>query len=204
MSAILPDWIEVGTISDWAETANTDAIPEAKIPSLPTGKIIGLTEFLDDRVGNQLIQHGDNLVWTYDDAAGQLTGNVSTNLADVTQIIRDVVNPLGPGLTESFVPGTNRLNIGLDIDTVIQVGSNMTKSVVAGVITLNATAMGGGGISAEDAVDAVAGALTGGSAKSRSATTIRTMKSTISTTALNASRSQRPASTPASRTLLRP
>ena len=163
VSAILPDWIEAGTIADWAETANTDTIPEAKIPSLPTGKIIGLTEFLDDRVGNQLIQHGDNLVWTYDDAAGQLTGNVSTNLADVTQIIRDVVNPLGPGLTESFVPSLNRLNIGLDIDTIIQVGSNMTKSVVAGVMTLNATAMGGGGISAEDAVDAVAGALIGGS-----------------------------------------
>ena len=129
VSATLPDWIEAGTISDWAETANTDTLPVAKIPSLATGKIIGLTEFLDDRVGNQLIQHGDNLVWTYDDAAGQLTGNVSTNLADVTQIIRDVVNPLGPGLTESFSPSLNRLNIGLDIDTIIQVGSNMTKSV---------------------------------------------------------------------------
>ena len=38
----------------------------------------------------------------------------------------------------------------------------MTKSVVAGVVTLNATAMGGGGINAEDAVDAVAAALSGG------------------------------------------
>ena len=93
---------------------------------------------------------------------GTLTPTVSTNLADVTQIIRDVVTPLGPGLTESFIPGTNRLNVGLDIDTIIQVGSNMTKSVVAGVVTLNATAMGGGGINAEDAVDAVAAALTGG------------------------------------------
>ena len=186
VSAILPDWIEAGTISDWAETANTDTIPEAKIPSLPTGKIIGLTEFLDDRVGNQLIQHGDNLVWTYDDAAGQLTGDVSTNLADVTQIIRDVVNPLGPGLTESFVPSLNRLNIGLDIDTIIQVGSNMTKSVVAGVMTLNATAMGGGGINAEDAVDAVAAALTGGSKISVSYDDPNN-EIEISTTALNSS-----------------
>ena len=186
VSAILPDWIEAGTISDWAETANTDTIPEAKIPSLPTGKIFGLTEFVDDRVGNQLIQHGDNLVWTYDDAAGQLTGNVSTNLDDVTQIIRDVVNPLGPGLTESFVPSTNRLNIGLDIDTIIQVGSNMTKSVVAGVMTLNATAMGGGGINAEDAVDAVAAALTGGSKISVSYDDPNN-EIEISTTALNAS-----------------
>ena len=83
---------------------------------------------MEDRAAN-LIQDGDNLVWNYDDAANTLTGNVSTNLADVTQIIRDVVNPLGPGLTESFVPSLNRLNIGLDIDTIIQVGSNMTKSV---------------------------------------------------------------------------
>ena len=85
------------------------------------------------------------------------------NLADITQIIRDVITPLGPGLTESFAPGTNRLNIGLDIDTIIQVGSNMTKSVTNGVVLLNSTAMGGGGINAEDAVDAVAAALIGGS-----------------------------------------
>ena len=161
VSATLPDWIEDGTISDWAETANTDALPEAKIPSLPTGKIIGIREYVEDRVGN-LIQDGDNIVWDYDDAANTLTGTVSTNDADIIQLIRDTVNPLGPGLTESFVPSTNRLNIGLDIDTIIQVGSNMTKSVVAGVVTLNATAMGGGGINAEDAVDAVAAALSGG------------------------------------------
>ena len=186
VSAILPDWIEAGTISDWAETANTDTLPAAKIPSLATGKIIGLAEFLDDRVGNQLIQHGDNLVWTYNDAAGQLTGNVTTNTDDVTQIIRDVVNPLGPGLTESFSPSLNRLNIGLDIDTIIQVGSNMTKSVVAGVITLNATAMGGAGINAEDAVDAVAAALTGGSKISVSYDDPND-EITITTTALNTS-----------------
>ena len=162
VSATLPDWIEDGTISDWAETANTDTLPDAKIPSLATGKIIGLREYVEDRAAN-LIQSGDNLVWNYDDAANTLTGTVSTNTDDVTQIIRDVVNPLGPGLTESFNPSLNRLNIGLDIDTIIQVGSNMTKSVVAGVITLNATATGGAGINAEDAVDAVAAALTGGS-----------------------------------------
>ena len=77
----------------------------------------------------------------------------------MTQIVRDVVNPLGPGLTESFVPSAlNRLNIGLDIDTIIQVGSNMTKSVVGGVVTLNATAMGGGGINAfRMPLDAVGG-----------------------------------------------
>ena len=186
VSATLPDWIEAGTISDWAETANTDTLPAAKIPSLATAKIIGLAEFLEDRVGNQLIQHGDNLVWTYNDAAGQLTGNVSTNTDDVTQIIRDVVNPLGPGLTESFSPSLNRLNIGLDIDTIIQVGSNMSKSVVAGVITLNATAMGGGGINAEDAVDAVAAALTGGSKISVSYDDPND-EITITTTALNTS-----------------
>ena len=185
VSATLPDWIEAGTISDWAETANTDALPEAKIPSLPTGKIIGIREYVEDRAA-ALIQNGDNLVWAYDDAAGTLTGTVSTNLADVTQIVRDVVNPLGPGLTESFVPSLNRLNIGLDIDTIIQVGSNMTKSVLNGVVTLNATAMGGGGISLQDALDGVGSALTEGSkidiAVGSSPTTY-----TISTNALNAS-----------------
>ena len=96
------------------------------------------------------------------------------------------MNPLGPGLTESFSPSLNRLNIGLDIDTIIQVGSNMTKSVTAGVITLNSTAMGGGGINAEDAVDAVAAALNGGSKISVSYDDPND-EITISTTALNAS-----------------
>ena len=68
VSATLPDWIEDGTISDWAETANTDDIPEDKIPSLPTGKIIGIREYVEDRAAN-LIQNGDNIVWDYDDAA---------------------------------------------------------------------------------------------------------------------------------------
>ena len=100
-SVILPEF--TGQVFDWAELGNTDDIPEDKIPSLPTGKIIGIREYVEDRVG-ALIQDGDNLVWAYDDAANTLTGTVSTNLADVTQIIRDVVNPLGPGLTESFSP----------------------------------------------------------------------------------------------------
>ena len=181
-----PDYITSAAVENWAKVGDGSQLPTSKIPNLGTGKIIGLTEFLDDRVGNQLIQHGDNLVWTYDDAAGQLTGNVSTNTDDVTQIIRDVVNPLGPGLTESFSPSLNRLNIGLDIDTVIQVGSNMTKSVTGGVITLNATAMGGAGINAEDAVDAVAAALTGGSKISVSYDDPNN-EIEISTTALNAS-----------------
>ena len=180
-----PDYITSAAVENWAKVGDGSQIPVGKIPNLSTGKITGLGEFLEDRVGNQLIQHGTNLVWTYDDAAGQLTGNVTTNLADVTQIIRDVVNPLGPGLTESFNTQLNRLNIGLDIDTIIQVGSNMTKSVVAGVITLNSTGSGGAGISLQDALDGVGGALVGGS-KIGIAVGSGPTTYTFSTTALNA------------------
>ena len=157
-----PEWATLDNIFDWAEEGNTDDIPEDKIPSLPTGKIISIREYVEDRAAN-LIQDGDNITWVYDDAANTLTPDVTMNLADITQIIRDVITPLGPGLTESFTVGLNRLNIGLDIDTIIQVGSNMTKSVTNGVITLNATGTGGAGINVEDAVDGVAAALTGGS-----------------------------------------
>ena len=59
----------MGVVSDWALAVNTDALPEAKIPSLPTGKIIGIQEYVEDRAAG-LIQDGDNLVWNYDDAAG--------------------------------------------------------------------------------------------------------------------------------------
>ena len=148
VSVALPNWMDDGAVSDWALVGNTDDVPEPKIPSLPTGKIIGIGEYVDDRVGDDLIQQGDNITWDYDDAAGTLTPTVTMNLADITQMIRDVVNPLGPGLTESFVPSLNRLNIGLDLDTIIQVGSNMTKSIVAGVMTLNSTGAGGAGINA--------------------------------------------------------
>ena len=34
VSAVLPSWIETGVVSDWALDANTDALPDAKIPSL--------------------------------------------------------------------------------------------------------------------------------------------------------------------------
>ena len=105
----------------------------------------------------------------------------------MTQIIRDVVNPLGPGLTESFVPSLNRLNIGLDIDTIIQVGSNMTKSVLNGVMTLNATAMGWGrdqpaGCTGRGRVCSYWGAKIKRSGRLRDPTTY-----TINTSALNAS-----------------
>ena len=69
MSATLPDWIEAGTISDWAETANTDTLPEAKIPSLPTGKIISIREYVEDRAANLIQDPATTLSWDYDDAA---------------------------------------------------------------------------------------------------------------------------------------
>ena len=82
VSVVLPEF--TGAVFDWAELGNTDDIPETKIPPLPTGKIIGILEYVEDRAA-ALIQNGDNLVWNYDDAAGTLTGTVSTNLADVTR-----------------------------------------------------------------------------------------------------------------------
>ena len=159
VAVTLPDYIVTTAVEDWAKVGDGSQLPGSKIPNLGTGKINNLAEFVEDRVGNNLIQDGDNITWNYNDSAGDLTPTVTTNTADVIQIIRDTVHPLGPGLTESYAPGTMRLNVGLDIDSVISVGTNMIKTYnsTTGVLFLNSTVMAGAGVDLEDVYDSLGG-----------------------------------------------
>ena len=147
-----PEWITAAGVYDWAEQGNADTLPVSKIPNLNANKISNFNEALEDRVATSLLQPGSNITWGYDDAAGTLTPTVSTDTAAVRQVIRDVIEVTG-GLTEVYDTSANTLTVGLDLDTLVQVGSNMTKAYDAttGVVTLDSIGGTGGGLTAAQA-----------------------------------------------------
>ena len=156
-----PEWITLASIYDWAEEANLDTLPVFKIPNLNANKITNFNEALEDRVATSLLQPGTFLTWGYDDAAGTLTPTVLTDVVSIRQIIRNVHAVTG-GLTETYDSQASTLTVGLDLETLIQVGANMVKSYDAptGVLTIDALGGGGStGITAEQArliaIDAV-------------------------------------------------
>ena len=147
-----PEWITLASLYDWAEEANLDTLPVFKIPNITPSKVNNLGEFIDDRVATQLLQPGTFLTWGYDDAAGTLTPTVLTDLVSVRQIIRDVHQVSG-GLTETYDSQASTLTVGLDLDTLVQAGPNMTKgyNTATGVVTLDAVGGGAVGITAAQA-----------------------------------------------------
>ena len=141
----IPIGITLADIYDWAEEGDAAEIPAAKIPNLSTSKIQNLGEYVEDRVANNLVRPGNLLQWVYDDAAGTLTPNILTDTAGIRQVIENViVEPVG-GLTRVYNSGLHTLTLGLDLETLIQVGANMVKSYngTTGVLTIDA--LGGGG-----------------------------------------------------------
>ena len=139
-----PEWITLANIYDWAEEANLDALPVFKIPNLTANKITNLGEFIDDRVATELLQPGLFLTWGYDDAAGTLTPTIIPDVVSIRQVVRDLHAVTG-GLTEAYDSQAHTLTVGLDLDTLIQVGANMVSSYngTTGVLTIDA--LGGGG-----------------------------------------------------------
>ena len=161
----IPIGITLADIYDWAEEGDAAEIPAAKIPNLSTAKIQNIGEYVEDRVANHLVRPGNLLQWVYDDAAGTLTPNILTDTAGIRQVIENViVDPVG-GLTRVYNSGLHTLTLGLDLETLIQVGANMVKSYngTSGVLTIDA--LGGGGttgITAAQAQDHRAGCGSGG------------------------------------------
>ena len=139
-----PEWITFADLWPHAALSNSDPWPIAKIPNITTSKINNLGEFIDDRVSTSLLQPGNFLTWGYDDAAGTLTPTVLTDTVSVRQIIRDVHAVTG-GLTETYDSQASTLTVGLDLETLIQVGANMVKSYDAPTGVLTIDALGGGG-----------------------------------------------------------
>ena len=139
-----PEWITLASIYDWAEEANLDTLPVFKIPNLTANKITNIGEFIDDRVATSLLQPGNQITWGYDDAAGTLTPTIIPDVVAIRQVIQDVHAVTG-GLTEAYDNQAHTLTVGLDLDTLIQVGANMVSSYngTTGVLTIDA--LGGGG-----------------------------------------------------------
>ena len=140
----IPIGITLADIYDWAEEGDAGELPAAKIPNLSTAKIQNLGEYVEDRVANHLVRPGNLLQWVYDDAAGTLTPNILTDTAGIRQVIENViVEPVG-GLTRVYNSGLHTLTLGLNLETLIQVGANMVKSYngTTGVLTIDA--LGGG------------------------------------------------------------
>ena len=139
-----PEWITLANIYDWAEEANLDSLPVFKIPNLTANKITNLGEFVDDRVATELLQPGLFLTWGYDDAAGTLTPTIIPDVVSIRQVVRDLHAVTG-GLTEAYDSQAHTLTVGLDLETLIQVGANMVSSYngTTGVLTIDA--LGGGG-----------------------------------------------------------
>ena len=141
----IPIGITLADIYDWAEEGDAAEIPAVKIPNLSTAKIQNLGEYVEDRVANHLVRPGNLLQWIYDDAAGTLTPNILTDTAGIRQVIENViVEPVG-GLTRVYNSGLHTLTLGLNLETLIQVGANMVKSYDAPTGVLTIDALGGGG-----------------------------------------------------------
>ena len=141
----IPIGITLADIYDWAEEGDAAEIPAAKIPNLSTAKIQNLGEYVEDRVANHLVRPGNLLQWVYDDAAGTLTPNILTDTAGIRQVIENVIVEPAGGLTRVYNSGLHTLTLGLDLETLVQVGANMVKSYDDTTGVLSIDALGGGG-----------------------------------------------------------
>lgn len=120
-------------MADIVDDLTTADIPEAG------GKFYYTDERVDDRVGT-LIQNGVGLTWTYDDAAGTLTGDVSLAPFTTDDLSEGVVNLYYTDARVGTYISTNIIAYGYEevssSSTVTKTKTNFTGSSTNQTITL--------------------------------------------------------------------